>query len=279
MEQVKVKHPAKFSQPILDAIRRVLPVYCPTGPLVPAVVLDPFAGVGRVHELRADGYRTIGVELEPEWSGQGDGTLVGDSRRLRQVLANAPGTPWDNASQQVLVDAIVTSPCYGNRMADTYAGESVCPTCKGIGRVEALAELEGDQVACGTKACERCEGSGQIAPTTRHTYRLYLGRELTDGNAGGLQWGDEYRQLHRQVWRECTKVLRPGGVLLLNISDHVRDDLPQPVTMWHSTTLTEYGFRLLAWTPIRTKRNKMGSDGSRDKRPDVEWLLTFRWPS
>lgn len=255
-EQLRLlkEHPAKFSEPILEAISKTLgKVLAP-----PAKVLDPFAGVGRVHQLGRLGYETLGVELEREWAELHPRTLAGDSTNLTGVLADSSWCQW--AAGAGHVDAVVTSPCYGNRMADNYAGESRCPDCKG----EALET-----------ACERCEGTGTITPTKRYTYRIALGRELTAGSAGGLQWGDEYRQLHVRVWRECRLVLRHGGWLLLNISDHYRGGWPQPVTLWHGTTLASMGFQLRSSEPVDTRRNR-NTPAKSAKRADVEWLLAFQ---
>lgn len=222
-----VKHPAKYSAPIMEAIHRTLGAYVPTGTTAGEPwVLDPFAGTGRIHALQSIGYATTGVELEPEWAGMHPDTIVGDSTRLLEALG-----------ERIQFDAVVTSPCYGNRMADTYDGR---------------------------------DGS------TRHTYRIDLGRELSEGSAAGLQWGEEYRALHTAVWSQCAQFLKPGGYLLLNISDHVRNDWTQPVTMWHAHVLGRLGFDIQRWEPITTQRQRQGSSGSRDQRAREEWLLTFR---
>ncbi|HEY5170692.1 MAG TPA: hypothetical protein VIK54_03085, partial [Acidimicrobiia bacterium] len=73
-------------------------------------VLDPFAGVGGVHAL---GFDSVGVELEPEWATQHPRTLVANAL----ALPFAPGT----------FDAVITSPAYGNRLAD----RDMRPSCAG----------------------------------------------------------------------------------------------------------------------------------------------------
>ena len=105
-------------------------------------------------------------------------------------------------------DAICTSPTYGNRMADHHNARDASP---------------------------------------RHTYRHVLGRPLTRGNSGALQWGDgiageEYRALHVAVWTECRRVLKPGGIFVLNVKDHIRGGVLQEVTKWHSVALLMLGF-------------------------------------
>lgn len=93
-----VKHPAPYSEGV---IRAVSPFIEDTD-----LVLDPFAGIGRVHTIHAN---TYGVEIEPEWAAGGfysDRTLVG----------NALSLPFRDDS----FDVIFTSPTYGNRMADHH---------------------------------------------------------------------------------------------------------------------------------------------------------------
>ena len=100
--EAKVKHPARFSPSILDVIRDTLSTR-----QIPedALILDPFAGVGRCHDLGWP--RTVGVELEMPWCRVQEGPVVrGDSSRL----------PF----RAQTFDAAVTSPTYGNRFADKH---------------------------------------------------------------------------------------------------------------------------------------------------------------
>lgn len=72
-------------------------------------ILDPFAGTGRIHQLRENlfgGWETVGVELQPKWAAMHPATLVG----------NALALPFADCS----FDAVVTSPAYGNRFADHH---------------------------------------------------------------------------------------------------------------------------------------------------------------
>lgn len=268
-------HCAKFSPPVLAAVRSVLADVCPPAGLWPTRVLDPFAGVGGIHQLRAAGYETVGVELEPEWACASQWTIVGDSR----------GLPFPDGR----FDAVVTSPAYGNRMADSYDGSrDLCTACRGAGkkfecRFGHVPEdpSEGpDCPACGAVmdllACEADGCVDGLAPSQRYTYRISLGRALSDGNGGGLQWGPAYRALHTSVWAECVRVLRPGGWLLLNISDHYRKKVLQGVDLWHAAVLGRFGLDLVRQLPISTSRN--GNGANRDLRDSCEWLLVFRKP-
>lgn len=131
--------------------------------------------------------------------------------------------------------AIATSPCYGNRMADRYDGR---------------------------------DGS------RRHTYRIALGRPLNERSAAGLQWGEAYRELHRRAWAEAHRVLRPGGLALVNVADHVRRGVRQPVVAFHLEALRDAGFSLLADRHIATPGMRQGAN--RDARTDGEIVLFLR---
>lgn len=211
-------HPAPFSDAIIDAI----------APYVAGFdrVLDPFAGVGGVHRLRGSaGVReTVGVELEPEWADKHEATRVGDARDVAVLFKGQ------------LFDAIVTSPTYGNRLADHHNATD-----------------------------------DSIRPTYKHT----LGRDLTDGNTGAMQWGAAYRDLHSDVWAACVEVLRPGGLFVLNVKDHVRDGERQHVPAWHVDNLCRVlGLELIAEHEIQTRGRPNGQNA--DVRVPFERLFVFR---
>ena len=116
-------------------------------------------------------------------------------------------------------DAVATSPTYGNRLADGYDGR---------------------------------DGS------RRFTYRLALGRELSPGNSGALQWGDAYRVFHRCAWDEARRVLKPDGRFILNVKDHIRGGKRQHVTEWHLDALTTIGFRLVTQREVPVPGIRVG---------------------
>lgn len=212
-------HPATFSDPILTKIRTLLDgegVRC---------ILDPFAGVGTIHQLASDERRTIGIELEREWADTHADTICGDARNLLSL------------TEGVAVDAVVTSPAYGNRMADKHN-----------------ARDESD----------------------RMTYKHRLGRDLTDGNAGGMQWGEDYRALHADVWTAAASKLIPGGVFVLNVKDHIRNNRRQYVSAWHVSFLErECGLRLDATEEVVDAGLRHAGENV-DKRIGVEMVYRFR---
>ena len=93
----EVAHPAAYTLELLPIFAEMLEGY--------PHVLDPFAGIGRIH-LLGESFDTVGVELEPEWAACHERTLVG----------NALALPFLSSA----FDAICVSPCYGNRLADHH---------------------------------------------------------------------------------------------------------------------------------------------------------------
>jgi tRNA G10 N-methylase Trm11 len=96
-------HPARFSDVALQSVGAILAVDALAQGRTRPLVLDPFAGVGHVHELSQT---TVGVEIEPDWAQAHRRTLVGDATVL----------PFADAT----FDVVVTSPCYGNRLSDHH---------------------------------------------------------------------------------------------------------------------------------------------------------------
>lgn len=250
-------HPAKFSASILDKIVEQLAPLIPPGAVYD--VLDPFAGVGGVHKLEGRiPVRTTGVELEREWAAAHPQTEVGDSRSLRFP----DGT----------FDLIVTSPSYGNRMADSHEAREVCQACKGTGTRD--DEGNGGE-------CDRCGGAGRNE-YKRLTYRHQLGRPLSEGSGSGLHWGAKYRLLHAEVWRECLRVLRQDtdpdrpAWFVLNTSSAVPGAGYQPVTEWHVNALCSLGCKLYGSWPVDTPR--MGFGANAGKRAEWESVTILRAP-
>ena len=216
----KTDHPAKFSLPILEAFRRIVDVE--QDELGRGLrVLDPFAGVGRIHELRNHGAETFGVEIEPEWAACHRWTKVGDATDLK-FGANH-------------FDAVMTSPCYGNRMADHHEAKD---------------------------------------SSKRKGYRFSLGRELSDGSAAGLQWGDEYQKLHSRAIEEMVRVVRPGGLVVVDMSNHQRDWKIAYVTDWWVAELLAQGLHLEQVAVVRTQRMRFGTNS--EARVPTEHIIVTR---
>lgn len=132
-------------------------------------------------------------------------------------------------------EAICTSPTYGNRMADHY---------------------------------EAKDGS------KRNTYRHSIGRPLDEENTGRMQWGKKYKEKHKRVWAEAYRVLKTGGILILNIKNHIRKGEEMDVAGWQKETLLSTGFSLTE--EIRVPVKGLGFGANADKRVGHEEILIFR---
>lgn len=135
-------------------------------------------------------------------------------------------------------DAICTSPTYGNRFADKHNAK---------------------------------DGS------VRRSYTHDLGRKLHEDNSGAMQWGQTYRTFHEIAWREALRVLRGGGLFVLNIKDHVRNGERQYVSGWHVTTLCRLGLELQWHCEVNTPGMRNGSN--HDKRVGEEQVYVFVKPA
>jgi tRNA G10 N-methylase Trm11 len=201
-----MKHPAPYSPAVLTEIQAILDLRIGRG----GNVLDPFGGIGGIHDLI--GYDTLAWEIEKEWA-----TISLTRGKTIWRDARIPVEPKVHSA----LDAIVTSPTYGNRMADHHDAK---------------------------------DGS------YRRTYRHLLGRPLTEGNSGGMQWGEEYRQLHREVYAAVTPLVREGGLFILNIKDHIRAGKHQLVGYFHAAALVSLGWRYRSMTEIPTKGFRFGQN-------------------
>jgi SAM-dependent methyltransferase len=199
-------HPARYSKELYPLFADLLAVHILK---LGATVLDPFAGTGGIHRLQDHGYKTAGIEIETEWAALHPGTVVGSALDL----------PFGDDT----FDAIVTSPTYGNRLADSHNAAD---------------------------------------PELRRSYTHDLGHELNADNSGAMHWGDRYRRFHEEAWIEAVRVLAPSGVFLLNVKDHIRRGARQHVAGWHVTTLCRLGLTLLEHHDVVTAQLRQGENAS-----------------
>lgn len=216
-------HPAQYSEElwpgVIELLKRPLPGASALGRL-----LDPFGGVGGIFTLQPffPATQIDAVEIEPDWACANRKITVGSALHL----------PWGDNT----FDGAVTSPTYGNRMADDFN--------------------------CGQG------GAG------RNTYRHKLGHALHPENSGGLQWGPKYRTFHQAAWHELQRVLRSGARFVLNCKDHIRAGQRQRVTAWHVWCLNCLGFEKVQTLRIETPGQRYGANS--DLRLEFEYLILLQ---
>ena len=107
----------------------------------------------------------------------------------------------------------------------------------------------------------------------RRSYAISLGRRLSTGSGAALQWGKNYRDMHLNVMLNWADWGVGGAVI--NISDHFRDGVLQPVSSWWIEAMTHLaGFELIEARSIATRRFKDGAN--RDARAEHECVLVFK---
>jgi len=177
--------------------------------LVPdtGVILDFFGGVGKVGALARAGRIIIAGEIEKKWANQSV-----DNGCDFVVIADATRSPFKSNS----IDAVVVSPSYGNRLADVDKSQR--------------------------------RRKKRKSDYTRRTYRSYYGKDLHINNSGNnMQWvrgprGKAYRLLHFRAWLEAARLLKVGGLLIINCKDHIRNGKWMHVCDWHWSMVERIGF-------------------------------------
>lgn len=263
-------HPAKFSDEVLDALGEITKRRVKRH----EKVLDPFAGIGRIHHLAdAKGWDSVGVEIEPEWADAHARTICGDSTKLTKRFKRGQFV------------AVITSPVYGNRMSDSHDAKEKCKPCGGTGFVNSL----GENVPLVELVCEKCGGVGR-RNYKRNTYKHTLARidpttgkvdNLHPNNTGAMPFREgpcKYKDVHRAVWGQVAEI-RPRWIFL-NVSDFIKgknadgSDHVMAVTDWHVSTIEELGYTEVERIEVKTKRNRHGKNGER--RVEHESVIAFR---
>ena len=201
-----VKHPAVYSNDFIEIFSNLLKDR--------KNVLDPFAGTGKISLIKNHGYngKIICNEMEPEFS------------KISEYLVDE----WLYEDAEYLklndIEAICTSPTYGNRMADHHNAKD---------------------------------------KSKRITYTHYLGKQLKEGNTGRMQFGDLYREKHKRIYQNLYSLLNNNGLFILNISNHIRKGEEVDVVLFHKEALESVGFTLNHEIKIETKRMKFGKNSEK----------------
>ena len=211
------RHPAKFTDTLWPVFVEMLRGR--------KCILDPFAGTGTIFTIEKllPGCRAEGIELEPEWA----------ALHPRTTQGNALHLSWPDRH----FDAVLTSPAYGNRMADNLSRDRY----------------------------------------KRNTYASELGRDLSPDSGAALQWGPRYREFHVAAWTEARRVLCPGAAFVLNCKNHIRGGVLQHVTEWHIDALTSLGFRLQRHERVNTPSMRYGANSDLRVEYESVILFELEW--
>ena len=233
-------HPAKFNDHIINAARTHLAHALWDGTDRTRWILDPMAGVGRVHELvtrdvpATDCWRVVGGELELPWARQGVGR-GGVGRGHLTVQHNAMSMPFPRG----VFDAVFMSPDYGNRMADKHRARD------------------------GSK---------------RHTYTHYAraaGWELRPETTCKTQWGAVYKFQHLAIMREVERVLKWDGTLVLNVKNFIKAGAVVNVVGWYAGVLRGV-LKMDVYDVVDVHGPGLRHGANHDARVDGEVLICAR---
>jgi len=217
----KRPHPAKYSKELLPILAKY--AY--------GNVLDIMGGTGKAGLLKALNPNITRVtinELEPEWAEQAfennvDEVIIGDAKNLR-----------------LTVDCIVTSPPYGNRMADNFH----------VGA-----------------------NGGKSTPSIRKMYASDLGRTPSEGSTCCLHFGRGYEEkitdIYESVFNNC-KFNR----FVLNVSNFIRNYQEVEVCDFYEKLFYLNGFVLVAKELVKTRRQK-GIRANAKLRVPYETVMVF----
>lgn len=228
MEVTQVRHPAPFSDALLEPMIQMLKSWRRLGH---DPIYDPMAGSGERLGFIATalGVGFCGCEIEPEFI-------------ARPEISAQDCTLYEGRHRIIL-----TSPAYGNRMADQYLGTPA------------------------EKATRAATGKRP----RRRGYAVSLGRKVSAGSGAGLRWGDGYRSLHGRImqWVVWTN-LDDGGVFLLNVGSHYRGRLYQPVGEWYLELMLGLSLHLVDYRFVETPGFRDGDN--RELRVGGEHLYLFQ---
>jgi SAM-dependent methyltransferase len=229
-------HPATWSASIIDAVALILDdefglLDANPGTPVSPRILDPMAGTGKMFD-RITGFDWVGVDLEP-WKNQD----------VRVVLGDAVALHYDSNT----FDAVVTSPTYGNGMADHHTPRDT---------------------------------SRRISYFHR---QLEVGRGLEANNTGLLHFGprgsraetQKYKLLHTRAWMEVRRVLKPGGLFVLNVKDFYSGGVLVEVADWHRRMCEKIGFVVERVETVPVPGLKFGAEETM-ARVGYEYLIVMR---
>jgi len=208
-------HPAKFSDCLLPVIKELIPEGTEW-------ITDPMAGIGKI-TLLGSNFKYQCNEIEPEWASQIKAQIVTakDAKALKLVERTV----------------IITSPPYGNRMADCFI----------------------------TKRPSSMKGR----------YAGDLGRRLSEGSSASLAFGNKYKALMTEIYTSLFEQMNEGQVFILNASNFIRDKKEVNVIGFYLELFSQKGFTLDDFKTVKTPRDR-GRGANSKLRVSFEVLMKWR---
>jgi hypothetical protein len=144
-------------------------------------------------------------------------------------------------STSVRYHVVTTSPCYGNRFSD----------------------------------CHDARDSSE-----RHSYKHDLGRMPTEGSNATFPWGPRYWRFMGEFYRLVDRVLLPGGLFLLNVSNFQRAKVMVNAVPWHAGACWGVGLEqdLVHEPTLAVPTPRMRNGENHEARAESEVILRFRKP-
>lgn len=212
----KTPHPAKYSNELLPSLAK----YCYGD------VIDIMGGTGKAGLLKKHNKNIKSVtinELEREWSEQAyengvDTVITGDARSLSGMY-----------------DCIVTSPPYGNRMADNF----------NAGKPDSM----------------------------RRRYVGDLGRNVSNGSCCCSHFGKGYEKQMSEILDSVISNI-DFTRFVLNISNFIRQFKEVNVLGWYISYFEQKGFKIIFEEKVVTRRQK-GVGANTNLRVPTEHILVF----
>jgi hypothetical protein len=212
----KTPHPAKYSKELLPYLAKHSYGVC----------LDIMGGTGRIGLLKEINpliTKTISNELEKEWAIQGienkvDEIIIGDAKNLK-----------------LSVDCIITSPPYGNRMADNFKPSK--------------------------------------PSSMRKLYAGDLGRTPSNGSVCCKHFNRGYEEIIKEIYDNVIKNVQ-HDLFILNVSNFIRKFKEVDVISWYLNYFKENGYYLKYRYDIVTRRQR-GVGANAHLRVPTEFIGVF----
>lgn len=241
-------HPARYSDNHIQLFADVLNMeYRPEHR--PLRVIDPMCGVGSIHRLMDCCYQveTYGNEIEQPYVDiakqiyPNNKTFQGDAKNLEHVSDGE-------------FDAVIVSPDFGSRFADSHNATDLCKCMKSVINshepltltqkfklIEANIEM--------VMKCDVCYGTGfSMRRGYVHDLRRYTSNrdyELDpESSARNYAWQLEYWRKQIAYWIEAFRILRSGGLFMLDVKNFIKSNKVVDVVGQHRQLVLLAGFEI-----------------------------------